>query len=146
MLKEGAAQGALSASQATLVERALAMRGATVADEMVPWHRVHTLPIDTDPGRVKSLLGRQRHTYYPVVDRRGRVVGVLWQPSVVLEPGRRLGEILKDPARLAPGVPVLEAIAMVRGSAAQVGIVERGGRPLGMVTEKDLVEPLTGEI
>ncbi len=146
LLKEGAAQGTLSASQATLVERALAMRGATVADEMVPWARVHTIPIDAETGRLPGILARDGHGYYPVVDRRGRVVGVLWQPLVFLERGRPLASLLREPARLQPGTPVLEAVAKVRGSAAPIGIIERGGRPLGMVTEKDLIEPLTGEI
>lgn len=146
LLKEGAAQGTLSASQATLVERALAMRGATVADEMVPWHRVQLLPLDIERGRLVAFLTREAHAHYPVIDRRGRVVGVLWQPSVFLDPTLPLGELLREPARLPPALPVLEAIALVRASSARVGIIERGGRPLGMVTEKDLVEPLTGEI
>jgi len=49
-----------------------------------------------------------------------------------------------SPARLTPRTPLPQAIAMLKSAAAPVGIVEDGGRAIGMVTMDDLVGPLVG--
>ncbi len=145
LLEEGAAQGALSAAQATLAERAMAMRDATVEDEMVPWSKVRWARSDWPREQLIKRAAEHPHADLPVVDGRGRVVGVVWQVEVHLRPSASWSELLREPARLSPTVGVLEAMRLVLESEARVGIVEREGKAVGFVTLEDLVEPLTGE-
>lgn len=145
MLQEGAAQGALSPSQASLVERALAMRDATVEDEMTPWNKVRTLRHDWPRERVLRESAGRSQASLPVVNAHGRVVGVLWAVDAHLRHDAPWQTLIHEPARLASSVSLLDAMQYVTDSPARVGIVEREGRPVGLVTPQDLIEPLTGE-
>jgi putative hemolysin len=146
LLKEGAAGGILSESQTTLVDRALTIRRVRVGDEMVPMAGVRTIPLDATREAALRLIGSLPHSRFPVVDTRGRVVGVLRQIDLHLNPKASPRDLLAEPARLSPEMPVTRAIAELSMSDARMGIVESAGRPIGLVTAKDLFEPLTGEL
>ena len=47
---------------------------------------------------------------------------------------------------LGPEVSAREALARIRSQGARLAIVERDGRPIGVVSPKDLFEPLMGEL
>lgn len=161
MLKETAATGVLSESQAGLVDRALAFRAIPVVEEMVPWSDVRSVPVEWDRATALRMLARTRFTYYPLVERRGvggagRVVGVLRYQDLFLRPEATPVQLAKEPARLPPRTPLREAVLSLRRAGAMVGIVEEGGeggggggggewgRPVGLVTMADLVDPLMG--
>ena len=147
LLKEGAASGPLSESQSTLVDRALSLRDATVGDEMVPWDQVRRVSIDTDRARLVRFAAGQPSSRLPVIDRAGRVVGVLRQIDLYTSPAEvPLEQFLSPPVRFDPDTRVLDAVQTLLTSPARLGIVERDGRAIGIVTAKDLVEPLTGEL
>jgi CBS domain containing-hemolysin-like protein len=146
MLRESASAGVLSATQAKLLDRALLFHRARVADEMVPWARVRTVGLEWDRARLVRVLATHAHSRFPVVDARGRVVGVVRAVDVFLRSDGEVRSLMAAPARLSPSMPAQEALARVRESGAGLGIVERDGRPVGMVAVKDLVEPLTGEL
>jgi putative hemolysin len=147
LLKEGAGHGVLSESQVTLVDRALLFQSVTVGDEMVPWSAVRAIPADSDRARVPRLIGDAAHARIPVVDRRGRVTGVLRQLDLHTRPDAPLAQLVTPPVRLLKSTSVHDALVKMRESKARLAIVEDDqGRPVGIVTTKDLVEPLTGEL
>lgn len=149
MIRESAAQGALSPAQAALVDRAVVFHRLTVGDEMVPWARVTPVPADWDRTRLLALLARTRHTWLPVVDPRSggaRVLGVLRHTDLYVRGDAAIESMMVQPARLPPGTPLAEAVVALREARAPVGIVEHNGKAIGLVTIKDLVEPLTGEL
>jgi CBS domain containing-hemolysin-like protein len=157
LLKEGAGHGVLSESQVTLVDRALMLRGVTVADEMVPWSLVRTLPLDIDRARALKIIGPSRHARVPVVGSiessspGGRatwgVVGILEQLDLYLKPEATIAELVRPVVRLRRSTRVREALLLLREHKCAMGVVEDDNhRPLGIVTARDLVEPLTGEL
>ena len=147
LLKEGASSGALSESQTSLVDRALALRDETVEDEMVPWDQVRRLSSDTDRARATRFAASQPSSRLPVVDRAGRVVGILRQIDLYTTPSDvPLEQLLTPPVRFDPETRVLDAVQTLLTSPSRLGVVERDGRAIGIVTAKDLVEPLTGEL
>jgi len=146
LVKEGAARGLLAESHASLVDRALMLRETRVMDEMVPWSRVRSIPGHVTPAEVLGFIAKEPFSQYPVVDRRGRVVGVLEEIDAYLRPDAPVAELMFEPARLPPNMPLTEAVLKFREAGTQVGIVERDGRPLGLLTIADLVEPLTGPL
>jgi CBS domain containing-hemolysin-like protein len=146
MVKEGAARGVLSESQATLVDRALALRDTRIADEMVPWPQVRAVIIDWDRRRLLAFLARERHARFPVLDRHGHIAGVLDRIDVYLSPDAPISSLLTPAVALPPEMSVREALGRVYQVGAMMAVVERGGRLLGILTTKDLLEPLTGEL
>ena len=150
LIKEGAGVGLLSESQTSLADRALAMGDRTVATEMVPWDRVVTIDLGADHlGRMSRMRRSDSgFTRYPVVDQTGRAVGVLSVLDAMLEPTQSTARLMTEPITFHPRTPVTEALRSLR-SARQpmaVAVDETDNRPLGLVTLKDLVEPLTGEL
>ncbi|MHC4127422.1 MAG: CNNM domain-containing protein [Planctomycetota bacterium] len=148
LIKEGVGTGVLSESQATLADRALAMRERTVATEMIPWASVLALPVAAD-ARQREALMRDRHfTRMPVVDAAGRVVGILSSIDALLEPDQPTAGLMSKIMTIPATVPLREALRTMRldRQAMAVAVDPRTGQPEGLVTLKDLVEPITGEL
>lgn len=146
LLKETASQGTLSEAQNTLVDRALRLRQATVGDEMLLWSQVRAIPVEWDRAKIVKIGGTIQHARVPVVDRKGRVVGVLRLIDVYTHADRPIQALLAQPVRLTESQKVPAALDLVRKSEARMGIVEKDGKPVGLVTSKDLVEPITGAL
>jgi CBS domain containing-hemolysin-like protein len=131
-----------------LVDRALVFHRLRAEDEMVPWTRVTAVPGDWDRTRLVSFLVRTRHTWVPVVEPRNpaQVLGVIRQTDPHVRPDASIAALITQPARLSPATPLRDAVIALREAQSPVGIVEHNGRAIGLVTIKDLIEPLTGEL
>ncbi len=147
LFKEGIGSGAISAEQTSLADRALSMQSLTVRSEMVPWQRVNRLAETLPPQQRLAVIGEVPHTRLPVVDTSGRVTGILPVLDALLKPEAQTSELVKDTLHFSPDMPVREALHKLRTSSTAMAIVvDSGGPPLGIVTLKDLVEPLVGEL
>jgi putative hemolysin len=148
LIKEGIDAGVLSERQWTFAERALALRGITVADEMTPWSRVATVAVDADATRRESVLRKSGASRVPVVAADGRVVGVLSTLDAILHPDTPTSRLMTPVTRFPPGESTLGALRTLRAARARLGVVvdEVSGRPRGVVAIKDLVEPITGQL
>jgi CBS domain containing-hemolysin-like protein len=146
MLKDTAAVGALSESQAGLVDRALEFQRMTAADVMTPWPELRTVPADWGREQVVRLLSRERPSCVPVVERgaESRVVGVLRFEDGFLRAGGTAAALAREPARLPVRTSLPEAAVRVRDSEAGAGLVEEGGRVVGLITLADVLGPLIG--
>lgn len=144
MIKHGSP--GFSEAQAGLVDRALAVETTRVRDEMVPLQSAACLRVGWSPDRVRALVGRHPHSFYPLLDDQGRVVGVV--PMIALARGGwvSLGDLAVEAVRVGPETTAWDALGLLRQSRAPMGIVERGVQPIGIVTQKDLVEPLIGDL
>jgi putative hemolysin len=148
LIKEGIDAGVLSERQWSFAERALALRGITVADEMTPWSKVATVALDADAERRAAVLRKSGASRIPVVGSDGRVVGILSALDAILNPELPTERLMTPPVRFAPGETTLGAVRKLRAARARLGVVVdgRGGRPKGVVAIKDLVEPITGQL
>ncbi len=146
LLKEGRASGALSESQASLVDRAISLANLSVRDEMIPWAQVRAIGIESSPAAVRQLFATLPHARLPVTNKSGHVVGIVRQIDFYTRPDATVRELLLEPARLTPATSLQSAIDILAKNPARLGIVEVDYTPVGMVTAKDLVEPLTGEL
>jgi CBS domain containing-hemolysin-like protein len=83
------------------------------------------------------------------VDRRGQVLGVLHlQDALRYERGESppLGELIRPVLRLRPETRLPEALRTLQTERKDIAVVGVRGKPQGLITVKDLVEPLTGEL
>jgi CBS domain containing-hemolysin-like protein len=148
LIKEAVTPGVLTEAQTTLVDRALTLRDRTVAMEMVPWREVDVVSADADIETVRRMTRRRNRSRLPMVDGRGNVVGVLTVLDALLRPDEAPRELAEPPLDLPRELDVRTALTRMRRERRAVAIVRSrdGTRPAGMVTIKDLVEPLTGEL
>ncbi len=146
LLKEGGASGTISDTQSTLIDRATAFTRATVGQEMIPWTRVRTIPSDIPAPQAAKAVIAAGHAAFPLVDRAGRIKGTARAIDVLLDPDAPLDTHRKPPVFVREETRVVEALRLLQASGQSLAIVERGGRPVGIVTVKDLVEPLVGGV
>ena len=147
LFKEGLGDGVLSDQQITLADRVLAMRSLTVNSEMIPWHRVTCLSVDMPVAKRQVAIRNIKHTRVPVTDQNGKVLGVLPILSALLNPHEATKSMLIEPIHVASEMPVGDALQLLRKSGVTMAIITNANeRPVGIVTLKDLVEPLVGEL
>jgi len=144
----------LSPVQREMVERIVSIPAVRIRSVMIPMARVHTVRIDCDRAGLLKKLQQAAFSRLPVYDRRGReVLGYVNIYEALSEAGdfSDLGRFVKPIRRLDAGTAVTEAINVMRNENLRIVLVSRGGRrgrgrPLGIVTMKDLAEELLGEL
>ena len=147
LFKEGLEGGVLSDEQITLADRVLSMQSLTIQSEMVPWNRVSCIGIDVPLQRRSEMLQTSSYTRIPVVNSKGNIRGILPVLSVLLQPNEPTDRLILEPLFLTPTTNVQDALHQLRESGKAMAIVSNDGQsPLGIVTLKDLVEPLVGEL
>lgn len=149
LVKEGVGYGLLSDEQSAIVQRVLALTDARVEHEMVPWDRVVTVKHDDDPAVLWTLADRSSHRRFPVLDGEGRVIGVVSCIDAMLhEMGEAppIRELMNPALWIAPGTPIRVGLSQLQKTGAALAIVGDGSVPQGVLSVKDLVEPITGEL
>jgi putative hemolysin len=148
----------LTASQSKMVQNIMQLPARTVTSAMIPLK--DTIMVDESAGRdaVLDLVRKYRFSRMPVYrEKRGSVTGVLNVFDLFYERsgagGKGEGETpgLKRLIRPLPSGPrsarIDEALVILRGARQPMGLVVGPGKEaLGIVTVKDLLEEITGEI
>jgi CBS domain containing-hemolysin-like protein len=149
LIREGVGHGVISAYQSAIVDRVLEMERVTVGSVMTEWSDVVTVRTNQPPEAVWALANRVPHSRVPLVDEAGRVVGILAVKDVLMHDPARC------PALTQLAGPVLEidakqtcraALRRLQQQRRSMAVVLDRGRLAGLVTTKDLVEPIVGEL
>jgi putative hemolysin len=147
LFKEGLEGGVLSNEQITLADRVLSLKQLTVQSEMIPWTRVQCIGAGISTTRRSSAIANTAHTRLPVVNTLGEAVGILPVLSALLDSDNKTANLMNEPLLFSPRTPVREALNKLRKHDSSMAIViNQNNKPLGIVTLKDLVEPIVGEL
>lgn len=147
LLAEGAGSGGLSETQLGFADRVFTMRGIAVGQEMRVWRDVASVGIGASPAERARIFVQSGASRLPVVDATGRVSGVVVAVDHFAAPDSSTSALVRPLFTLAPSMSALEAIQAMRRERAQLALVaDRPERPLGIVSLKDLVEPLVGDL
>jgi len=150
LVREGAGVGLISSEQTELAQRALALSKRRVQAECTPWQYVVKVFETTERRALCRMVQESPRSRMPVVNSRGQIVGVVDMIDALLvdENEKMPVRAAMEPAVFLPGsTTVREALARLQNEHIGLAIVTRfDGKPAGVVTMKDLVEPLTGEI
>ncbi|MGC8625356.1 MAG: CNNM domain-containing protein [Phycisphaerae bacterium] len=147
--EESSATGLISDTQRDLIRRALRMAHVVVGDVMVPWNRVLGIPQTISRVGFCALVRRYNVSRLPVLGRSTEdVLGVVNVVDVLgRKDGFNLQAELQQPITFFPEQSVRSAITLMQAARQTIAIVvNRRGRPIGLVTMKDLVEELIGEL
>jgi CBS domain containing-hemolysin-like protein len=142
-------EGALTAYQATLAANVFALHARTVRQVMVPLPKADGLEAGTGLEEARERVRLAGRTRLPVHrDRPENVVGVLTSWDLLFEerPGLTVRNYIEPAFSLPPEEKVSTALLRMRQARAKLAIVREGERALGLVTMKDLVEEITGEL
>ena len=146
LVREAVGQGIVSQTQAELVRRAVAFRDTPLRSEMTPWARVTRLRSDADASFARKLASGTPYSRLPVVDARGSVVGVVHVIDLFLDPKATPASVMTECLTIDASESARQALRTLRARNQHLAVVTHHGRPIGLVTMKDLVEPVTGEL
>lgn len=147
LLKFGSMQ--MSETQVTLIDRALELEHATIRMEMTPMRSAATLRPEWSLDRARASIRHHSYSRFPVVSPKGRVLGVLNGIDLythVHSGASRVEELMGDVIRIDAAKGVSAGLKALGQSKGRLGVVTSGGRDIGLITRKDLIEPLIGEI
>ena len=146
-LAEGQRTGALSKRAAALAHNALALRTIPITRAMVPWERVNCLRAQADDAELREGVRRARYSRLPVVSDEGHVQGYVHQLDVlVADSSVSVLDSLRELPFLSPTCSVSQALSRLRVSGKRAAVVGDSKDPLGLVTLKDLVEEISGDL
>lgn len=147
LLAEGQRQGVLGERARVLAENALKLRSIPVATCMTAWEDLRLLRTQDDDQEHRRILAASRWTRLPVVGEEGEFLGYVHQLEVLAASGTEpVLEHQRPLPVLAADTPVDRALLRLRGSGKRAAVVGTAAEPVGLVTLKDLVEEISGDL
>jgi magnesium and cobalt exporter, CNNM family len=150
LVREGVGYGLLSQEQSAIVDRVLDLAGRTVQEEMTGWQGVEKIRLNDNAAMIRRLAQRTTHARVPVLDRNGGVVGVLnLNEALAHEAGAcpPIGDLMNPAETMSHNVSVRDALGMLQRLSSGLAIVTgTHDEPIGIVTVKDMIEPITGDL
>jgi len=157
IINETRDEGIVSAFQKDFMDRAVDIPAVPVQVVMTPAARVVMVDVQTDAAALREVLKSSPYTRLPVYEHdRDHLVGFINICQVLAESERfgDLRQFLKPIGRLGATTSVLDAITFMRKGNYKMMFVASLRHPegksdekvLGIVTMKDLIEELTGEL
>ncbi|MBS3733927.1 MAG: DUF21 domain-containing protein [Phycisphaerae bacterium] len=147
LVAEGRAAGALTQFQSVMADRIAHINEVTLVDVMVPMSRVSWLPADADRERLRRLIAQQDYSRVPLLDQTRQVVGICdaYATLMAAEPVPPAQQAV-EPLCISSDTAVTEALWRMQRARAHQAVAVRNGRHVGIVTIKDLVEEIVGEL
>lgn len=147
LLRESLAAGELPPQAEQIAQNVLKLRTIQVERAMVPWARVSVLDARRSQAELYTSVARSPFTRLPVGDTRGELIGYVHQLDVLgAGPGVPVLDHLRPLVELPAHTPVDRALARLRAAGQRLAIVGTRERPQGLLTLKDLVEEISGDL
>lgn len=146
VLAESRAAGVLEPHAEELARNALKLRALPVTRAMIPWKEVVTIPAGETDQEQRKRVEASKHTRLPVLEE-SKVTGYVHQLRILQAgPAQPVLEHLRPLTFLQPDLSVDRALARLRVSGGRLAGVGTPEQPLGLVTLKDLVEEISGDL
>jgi CBS domain containing-hemolysin-like protein len=130
-----------------MARNVLDLRGLAVSRVMLPWGKVEHLVRGSDPAKLYRQIAQAPYSRLPVVDEQGSVVGYVHQlEALAAGPTVPFDRHLRPLLSLEPGVSLDRALTLMRANGQRAALVGPTSKPLGLVTLKDIVEEISGEL
>jgi CBS domain containing-hemolysin-like protein len=154
VMREGARAGVLAPRAQELALNVFEYRTLTLASVLVPWAEVDFVDADQEPAEVRRRIASSDCSRLPVVvstPEGPRVVGYVHQLDLLadtLDGGAEqpLEAFVRPLLALPPELTVDRALARLRAGGQRIALVGTPSDPHGIVTLKDLVQTISGEL
>ncbi|MEW6251560.1 MAG: CNNM domain-containing protein [Planctomycetota bacterium] len=149
LLHEGAAAGGLTEFQRDVIERVMRLSEVRVANVMIPRARMAAVPRDIPRDDFLRIVRMAHFSRLPVYQGDARhVVGVVYAFDVLTDPQPRpIADYLRQPLVLREHEGVSAALLRLQQAREAMAIVaDRIGQCVGILTLKDLVEEIVGDL
>lgn len=153
MLREGVGAGVLTDVQSAMVDRIMRLSGVPARSAMIKRNDVEAVSVDISREAFVEQVRRHDYTRMPVLDGPDRVVGVVCVFDVLAEdmpegqPAGPITAFLSPPVYIKADQSIMSALTTMQQHGVPMAVVtDVQRRFLGIVTVKDLVEEIVGEL
>lgn len=154
ILKDTHEEGILSPVQNDIVKRLVSISHVHIGSVMIPISHVETIPVDSDRSALLNKLNKCAFTRLLVTEgERGNILGFIniYDALGSSKEFVDLRDTIKPIRELDTQTTVTDAIHFMQIEKQRIVLVTRSGRhrrsrSIGIVTMKDLVEELIGEL
>ncbi|MEI7442558.1 MAG: hemolysin family protein [Actinomycetes bacterium] len=142
----------LTSAERELIDDVFDAGDKEIREIMIPRTEVEFLDSDLPVFKAAKIVSDQPHSRYPVFDSsHDDVVGFVHVRDIlspdVRERSLRVGELVREIARLPGSKHVIPALSDMRATGAHMAlVVDEYGGTAGIITMEDLVEELVGDI
>lgn len=152
---EAEQEGVVDYHEARFIDQIFEFSRKTVADVMTPRSAMFCLPVETKPEEIVHELVKSRHSRVPLYHgHRDTIVGVLYtrdllKPAAesILHESGAITSLLREPLLIPEVKPTAELFETFRKRNLTFALtVDEYGGVTGLVTMKDLLEHIFGEI
>jgi len=154
ILSETREEGILSTVQTDIINRLVGISHITLRAVMIPLNKVEMVDADSDNQALLNKLKKCAFTRLPVMDKeRVNIVGFvsIYETLGSKERFDDLRNFIQPIRRLHAETTVLDAMNIMQRENQRIVLVTKMGhggrvRPIGIVTMKDVIEELIGEL
>lgn len=152
LLAQGASAGVFEASESRIASRVFNLDDYTVERIMTPRADMVVIDLEAEAEEIEALLKQSDFTLYPVVKGDvANVIGVIDSGDLLahfLKSGRLMPDrVRKDPLFIPETVSVLDLLeTFKRTRVGMAFVVDEHGEVLGLVTLKDVLEAIVGDL
>lgn len=150
IVAEAHAHGTLTADQSRIANRLVRIGSTRVEQVMVRLPRIVSIPLDCSRERFLQTVAGHNFSRLPLwQDHPAHIVGTVNIYDVLTDedPASVPARHLQPPLRLSRTLEVSKAlVTLQRAHEPMAVVVDRAGKPVGIVTIKDLVEEIVGEL
>jgi putative hemolysin len=146
----GADEGVISPHQADMARKVMKLGKVKLKDVMIPVKELTMVERGTSVDSFLSIAEKRRHSRIPVFEKsRTNVVGIVNIFDVFYDPerGSTVGDYVEPVIRLSDSLSASHALPVLQREKRIMALVVDGAeKPAGVVTVKDLVEEIAGDI
>lgn len=149
LLHEGAEQGALTRTQRTMLERMTSLQGVRVTSVMVPQAFATMVPHDARVADVLPLIRESRFSRFPVFQgSRQKLIGLVHVLDLLTQPPEKpISSLMLPPIEVRHDTDIMHALHLLQEKSRRMAfVIDAQGQGIGVVTMKDLVEEIVGEL
>ena len=154
IIRETKEEGFLSPVQTDIINRMASISHLSIKSVMTPINKVQTVDVDSDKSALLNKLRQSAFTRLLVYDRRSEnIIGFIniYEALNPTEQFTNLHNFVRPIRKLRASTIVTEAINIMQSEDRKIILVTRIShtgqeKPIGIVTMKDLVEELLGEL
>ena len=146
----GHREGTLTEAQGRMARNVMEIKKLRLDKVMVHLEAADMIPLDIAPAELRRRAAATHFARLPVYEEeRSYVVGVLVLLDFLIaeQEAPNIGRFIRAPVRLRADLAIDDALLRLRRARQPMGIViGEHGRAIGIVTLKDLVEEIVGEL
>jgi CBS domain containing-hemolysin-like protein len=152
--QETSEEGVLSPVQTDIINRLAGISHVRIRSVMTGMSKVQRVDFDSDKESLFKKLKKYEYSWIPVTSgHRENIIGFvnIYECLTSNRDFENLGEFMRPIKRLRADMSVIESINIMQKENEKMALVTRigyagGEKPVGIVTMKDLVEELLGEL